>query len=167
MLVGSADVAVALTIVGAAILIRVRPSAFDSRDGTVLLVSAAVGVACGAGRWDVAIILGGFAFAVLWVLEASQQEEPARSVDLSVETRSVKETNEVLREVFDKNHISAEFVRVDTSDPTGRTGIVHYAISINQATSLDSVSEDIFAEDPDNVLSVNWQQRRWPAVAYR
>jgi len=167
MLVAAGDVAVALTIAGAALLIRARPSAFDSREGAATLVSAAIGLACGAARWDVALILAGFAFVVLWVLESSPQEDVIRSVDLSVETRSVRETNEVLRDVFDKNRLSAEFIRVDSSDPTGRTGIVYYSINVRRGISLDSVSEEIFAEDPDNVLSVNWQQRRWPAVAYR
>ena len=167
MLVAAGDLVIALTILGAAVFIRVRPSAFDSREGTVVLVSAGVGLACGAGRWDVAIILGGFAFVVLRVLESSRQEGIARSVDLSIETRNVRETNDVLREVFDKNRMAAEFVRVDTSDPTGRTGIVHYSMNVKQDTSLDRVSEEVFSNDPDNVLSVNWQQRRWPAVAYR
>jgi uncharacterized membrane protein YhiD involved in acid resistance len=168
MLVAAGDLVIALTIIGAAILIRVRPSTLDSREGAVMLVSAGAGLACGAGRWEVAILLGVFAFAVLWILESVQQEvEPTRSVDLSIETRNVKETNEVLREVFDKNGISAEFVRVDTSDPTGRTGIVHYSISVKQGTTLDRISEEVFSQDPDNVLSVNWQQRRWPSVAYR
>jgi uncharacterized membrane protein YhiD involved in acid resistance len=167
MVVAAGDVAIALTIAGAALLIRVRPSAFEAREGTATLISAGIGLACGAARWDVALILGGFAFVVLWVLESSPQEDVARAVDLSVETRSVRETNEVLRDVFDKNHLSAEFVRVDSSDPTGRTGIVYYSINVRRSTSLDSVSEEIFAEDPDNILSVNWQQRRWPAVAYR
>ena len=167
MLIAAGDVAVALTITGAAILIRIRPSGFDSREGAATLVAAAIGLACGAARWDVALILTGFAFVVLWVLESSPQDDVVRSVDLSVETRSVRETNEVLRDVFDKNRLSAEFVRVDSSDPTGRTGIVYYSINVRRATSLDSISEEIFAEDPDNVLSVNWQQRRWPAVAYR
>jgi hypothetical protein len=167
MVVAAGDVAIALTIAGAALLIRVRPSAFEAREGTGTLVSAGVGLACGAARWDVALILGGFAFVVLWVLESSPEEDVPRSVDLSVETRSVRETNEVLRDVFDKNHLSAEFVRVDSSDPTGRTGIVYYSINVRRSTSLDSVSEEILAEDPDNILSVNWQQRRWPAIAYR
>jgi hypothetical protein len=168
MLVAAGDVIVALTIVGAAIFIRVRTSALDSREGAVILVSAGTGLACGAGRWEVAILLGIFAFAVLWILESVRQdEESSRSVDLSIETRSVKETNEVLREVFDKNHIAGEFVRVDSSDPTGRTGIVHYAINVKPGTTLDRISDEIFSHDPDNVLSVNWQQRRWPSVAYR
>jgi len=167
MLVAAGDVAIALTIIGAAVLIRMRPSALESRESIATLVSAGIGLACGAGRWEVALILGGFAFVVMWVLESSQEEEVIRSVDLSVETRSIKETNEVLREVFDKNEVAAEFVRVDTSDPTGRTGIVHYSINVKQGKSLNSISEEIFSEDPDNVLSVNWQQRRWPAVAYR
>jgi hypothetical protein len=167
MLVAAGDAAIALTIAGAAIFIRVRPSVFDTREGPATLVTAAIGLACGASRWDVALILAGFAFVVLWVLESSAQEDVPRAVDLSVETRSVRETNEVLRDVFDKNRLSAEFVRVDSSDPTGRTGIVYYSINVRRGISLDSVSEEIFAEDPDNVLSVNWQQRRWPAVAYR
>ena len=165
MLVAAGDFVVALTIVAAAILIRVRPSAFDSREGIVILVSGGVGLASGAGRWEVAIILAAFAFAVLWVLESSQQEEPVRNVDVSIETRNVKETNEALREVFDKNRIGAEFVRLETSDPTGRTGIVHYSINVKQGASLDHIGEEIFSEDSDNVLTINWQQRRWPAVA--
>jgi uncharacterized membrane protein YhiD involved in acid resistance len=167
MLIAAGDVVTAVTIVGAGLLIRMRPLAIDVREGTAMLVSVGVGLACGAGRWEVALILGGAAFAVLWALGSSQREELLRVVDLSVETRSVKESNEVLREVFEKNHIAAEFLRIDSSDPTGRTGIVHYSINVKQATSLDAISEEIFSEDPDNVLSVNWQQRRWPAVAYR
>jgi hypothetical protein len=168
MLVAAGDIVVALTIVGAALLVRVQPSTLDSRERAVMLISAGAGLACGAGRWEVAILLGLFSFTVLWILESARQEdESTRSVDLSIETRNVKESNEVLREVFDKNHIGAEFVRIDTSDPTGRTGIVHYSISLKQGATLDRVSEEIFAQDPDNVLSVNWQQRRWPSVAYR
>src|SRR5262245_18833006 len=94
MLVAAGDAAIALTIVAAALFIRMRPSALESRESTTMLISAAIGLACGAARWEVALILCGFAFVVLWVLESPQQEELVRSVDLSVETRSVKETNE-------------------------------------------------------------------------
>src|SRR5262249_40328040 len=95
VLVAAGGIVFAPAIVGAAILIRIRPAAFDSREGAGILISAGIGLACGAGRWEVALILCGFAFAVLWVLDSSPHEDLVRSIDLSVETRSVKETNEV------------------------------------------------------------------------
>ena len=51
------------------LLIPFRTAALDPKEAIVLLICGAVGIATGAGRWTIAIILGLFAFLMLWALE--------------------------------------------------------------------------------------------------
>src|SRR5262249_34270764 len=65
-------VAVAVT----ALLIPFRTAELDPKEATVLLICGAVGIATGAGRWAIAIILGLFALLMLWALEHYGIEKP-------------------------------------------------------------------------------------------
>ena len=80
-------VALAVAVVVAVCLIPFRRTELDLKEAMVLLICGAVGIATGAGRWPVAVILGLFAFLMLWALErygiqemgAVERQEPIMS----------------------------------------------------------------------------------------
>ena len=59
----------------AVLLIPFRTAELDPKEAMVLLICGAVGIATGAGRWAIAIILGLFAFLMLWALEHYGSEQ--------------------------------------------------------------------------------------------
>src|SRR5215211_8411899 len=99
MVVGD-SAARAFGIFAAASLVRFRTNIRDPKETTVLLVCLGVGLAAGVGRWDMAVILTVFVLLSLAVLEYSEQSQVFRSMEVSVGTRDVDQTDEVLKRVF-------------------------------------------------------------------
>ena len=73
---------------------RFRTNIRDPKEITVLLISLALGLATGVGRWELAVILTLFVFPLLWLLERRESEEVFRTMELTVKTRNVEETEE-------------------------------------------------------------------------
>jgi hypothetical protein len=76
VLIVSGDVTRGLVVLAVAmLLIPFRTAELDPKEAMVLLICGAVGIATGAGRWAIAIILGLFAFLMLWALEHYGSEQ--------------------------------------------------------------------------------------------
>jgi len=56
---------------------------------------------------------------------------------------------------------------VDREDPDNPTGKIVYYVNVNGHLSTDQLSEEIFASDPDNVDSINWDQKKTSSYIYR
>ena len=167
MMIVADNAARAFGIFAAASLVRFRTNIRDPKEITVLLVSLAIGLATGVGKVEVGIILSLFILAMLWVLEYYEPAQVFRSLELTVMTRKVDETDEVLREIFEKHNIATELRVVDREDEEDPLGKIVYSLNINPGTRTDELSEEIFATDPDNIDSVKWDQKKSSSYIYR
>ena len=100
MMVVGDSAARAFGIFAAASLVRFRTNIRDPKEITVLLVCLGVGLAAGVGRWDMAVILTVFVLLSLAVLEYFEQFQVFRSMEVSVQTRNVDQTNELSETTF-------------------------------------------------------------------
>ncbi len=102
MIIVGDNAARAFGIFAAVSLVRFRTNIRDPKEITVLLVSLAIGLATGVGRWDLAVVLTLFTLILLWVLEKREPEQVFRSMNLKVSTRDVESTRVALKEVLEK-----------------------------------------------------------------
>jgi len=167
MMIVADNAARAFGIFAAASLVRFRTNIRDPKEITVLLMSLAIGLASGVGKVEVAIILSLFSLLVLSVLEYYEPQEIFRAMELTVTSRKVEETDQVLREIFEKRNMTTELRKVDREDPDNPTGKIVYYVNVNGHLSTDQLSEEIFASDPDNVDSINWDQKKTSSYIYR
>ena len=167
MMIVADNAARAFGIFAAASLVRFRTNIRDPKEITVLLISLAIGLSTGVGKVEVAVILSLFVLAMLWVLEYYEPAQVFRALELTVMTRKIDETDEVLRDIFEKHNIATELRVVDREDDEDPIGKIVYSLNINPSTSTDKLSEEIFAADPDNIDSVKWDQKKSTSYIYR
>ncbi len=166
MVVGD-SAARAFGIFAAASLVRFRTNIRDPKEITVLLVCLGLGLAAGVGRWDMAIILTLFVLIVLSVLEYYEQSQVFRSMELSVETRNVEKTNEVPKQLFARHSFDSELRELNRPDEDEPMGKIVYLVNLDAVTSTNKLSEEILSADPENVDSVEWDQKESKTYIYR
>jgi uncharacterized membrane protein YhiD involved in acid resistance len=147
--------------------VRFRTNIRDPKEITVLLISLAIGLATGVGKIEVAIILSLFVLLVLSVLEHYEPEQVFRAMELTVATRKVDETDDILREIFEKRNMTSELRKVDREDPDNPLGKIVYFVTVGGDLSTDKLSEEIFSSDSDNIDSVQWDQKKSSSYIYR
>src|SRR5918999_4183302 len=97
MMVVGDSAARAFGIFAAASLVRFRTNIRDPKETTVLLICLGVGLACGVGRMDMAAVLTVFSLVTLWILEHFESAQVFRTIQVSVTTRNVDKTDDVLK----------------------------------------------------------------------
>lgn len=167
MMVVADNAARAFGIFAAATLVRFRTTVRDPKEITVILVSLGVGLSAGVGRWEIAIVLTAFVFALLLVLEYYEVMPAMRSFELTVEAHDVDRADEVLREVFEKHEIAAEIRSVDLDHEGKGPAEISYSVNVSLLVSIDRVSDEIAAADPENFVSVKWDQKKSKSYIYR
>jgi uncharacterized membrane protein YhiD involved in acid resistance len=167
MMIVADNAARAFGIFAAASLVRFRTNIRDPKEITILLISLGIGLATGVGRVELAIILSLFVLVMLWVLEYYEPTQVFRAMELTVTTRKVDETDEILREIFDKRNLTSEIRKVDKEDEEDPLGKIVYYVNVNPSTSTDQLSEEIFGSDPDNIDSIQWDQKKSNSYIYR
>ena len=167
MMVVGDNAARAFGIFAAASLVRFRTNIRDPKEITILLVSLGIGLAAGVGRIEVAILLALFVLLMLWVLEYYEPAQVFRAMELTITTRNVTETDDILREIFEKRSINAELREVDREDKDDPVGKIVYFVNVNPSISTDQLSEEVFASDPDNIDSIEWDQKKSTSYIYR
>lgn len=167
MMIVADNAARAFGIFAAASLVRFRTNIRDPKEITVLLISLGIGLASGVGKVEVAIILSLFSLLVLSLLEYYEPDQVFRAMELTVATRKVEETDEVLREIFEKKNITSELRKVDREDPDNPMGKIVYFVNVGGDLSTDKLSEEIFSSDPDNIDAVQWDQKKTSSYIYR
>src|SRR5918994_3703769 len=108
MIIVGDNAARAFGIFAAVSVVRFRTNIRDPKEITVLLISLAIGLGTGVGRWDLALILTIFSVLLLWVLEYREREQVFRSMELSIQTRNVTQTQSALREVLQAHSFDSE-----------------------------------------------------------
>ena len=116
MMVVGDSAARAFGIFAAASLVRFRTNIKDPKEITVLLVSLAIGLATGVGRWELGLILTFFVLLLLWGLEYRERDLVTRSMELTVKTRNIGTTQDALLHIFRKYEFAAEMRTIDRPD---------------------------------------------------
>jgi hypothetical protein len=165
MIVGD-SAARAFGIFAAASLVRFRTNIRDPKETTVLLVCLGVGLACGVGRLDMAIVLTAFVIFALLIMEYFESAQVFRAMDVHVGTRNLDQTHQVLKRLFEKHGVTAELRQLDTVDEEGETGKIVYELSLGSAVTTDGLTEEILAEDGKNVSSLEWDQKKSSTYIY-
>ena len=167
MMVVADNAARAFGIFAAASLVRFRTNIRDPKEITVLLISLAIGLATGVGKIEVAIILTLFSLIVVSLLEYYEPEQVFRAMELTVASRNVSDTDECLREIFEKRNIQGEMRKVDPENEENPIGKIVYFLNVAGDHSTDKLSEEIFASDPQNIDSIQWDQKKTSSYVYR
>lgn len=167
MMVVGDSAARAFGIFAAASLVRFRTNIRDPKEITVLLICLGVGLAAGVGRWDMALILTLFVLLTLTVLEYFEQSQVFRSMEVSIETKSVESTDAVLKKVFKKHGFDAELREMNRQDEDDPMGKIVYLVDLDAIISTSKLSEEILAADKDNIDSVEWEQKESKTYIYK
>jgi len=167
MMVVGDSAARAFGIFAAASLVRFRTNIRDPKETTVLLVCLGVGLAAGVGRWDMAVILTLFVLMALAVLEYGEQFQVFRSMEVSVSTRNVDTTDDVLKRIFARHRFDYELRELNRPDEDEPMGKIVYLVNLDPVTSTSRLSEEILSADHDNVDSVEWDQKEAKTYLYR
>ena len=167
MMIVADNAARAFGIFAAASIVRFRTNIRDPKETTVLLISLAIGLATGVGRWELAIILSVFVLATLWVLDFFESRQVVRSMLLKVRTHNVAETDQVLQEVFESHKLAAEVRQVNREDEEDPLGRIVYYVTVGPHISTDRLSEEIFSADPHNIDTVEWHQKKSASYSYQ
>src|SRR6266850_3389521 len=156
MIVGD-SAARAFGIFAAASLVRFRTNIRDPKETTVLLLCLAVGLACGVGRLDMAVILTIFVLLALFILESFESAQVFRSMEVSIETRNLDETHNVLKKLFERHGCSFELRHLEREAGEGENGKIVYEVNLGLADRTDQLSEEILAEDSQNIAGLEWE----------
>ena len=167
MMVVGDSAARAFGIFAAASLVRFRTNIRDPKETTVLLVCLGVGLAAGVGRWDMAVILTLFVLLALAVLEYGEQFQVFRSMEVSVSTRNVDRTDDVLKRIFARHRFDYELRELNRQDEEEPMGKIVYLVNLDPVSNTSKLSEEILSADRDNVDSVEWDQKEAKTYLYR
>lgn len=167
MMVVGDSAARAFGIFAAASLVRFRTNIRDPKEITVLLVCLGVGLAAGVGRWDMAVILTLFVLLSLAILEYFEKYQVFRSMEVTVETRDVDKTNGILKELFGRHSFDSELRELNRQDEEEPLGRIVYLVNLDPNVSTSKLSEEILGADPDNIDSVEWNQKDSQTYLYK
>ena len=167
MIIVGDNAARAFGIFAAVSLVRFRTNIRDPKEITVLLISLALGLASGVGRWDLAFVLTLFSFLVLWILEWREPEQVFRSMELKVTTRNVVSSQRALRDVFRKHGFDKELRALDREASPESPGTIVYSVDVSPTVSTDELSADILDLDGHNVEGIEWDQKKSYSYLYQ
>ena len=167
MMVVGDSAARAFGIFAAASLVRFRTNIRDPKETTVLLVCLGVGLASGVGRWDMAVILTLFVLLALSVLEFFEPFQVFRSMEVSVQTRSVDRTDDVLKRLFARHGFDYELRELNREDADEPLGKIVYLVNLDPVSRTGKLSEEILSADRDNIDSVEWVQKESKTYIYK
>jgi uncharacterized membrane protein YhiD involved in acid resistance len=167
MVIVGDNAARAFGIFAAVSLVRFRTNIRDPKEITVLLISMALGLASGVGRWDLALVFAFFSLIVLWILEWREPEQVFRSMELKVTTTNVVSTQRALREVFKTHGFDKELRAIDREATEDSPGSIVYAVDVSPMISTDEISADILALDGQSVRGIEWDQKKSYSYLYQ
>lgn len=167
MIVVADNAARAFGIFAAASLIRFRTNISDPKETSVLLVSLAIGLASGIGRWEIAIALTLFMVLLLWPLERFELANVVRAMELKIKTHSLNGTDAALQKIFKRRGINAELRKLDPEDEKHPHAVILYHLNLHPEISLDRLSEEIFSSAAEHIESIQWQQKKSSSYIYR
>jgi uncharacterized membrane protein YhiD involved in acid resistance len=166
MLIVGDNTARAFAIFAAVSLVRFRTNIRDPKEITVLLISLALGLASGVGRWELGIALCLFALALLWLLEFNESAQVFRSMELTVKTKNPENSQENLKKLLMKYKVEAEVREIEPIDEKSGLGSIVYYMNLRLSLSTDHLSERILRLDP-NIEGIQWSQKKGVSDIYQ
>ncbi len=166
MIVGD-SAARAFGIFAAVSLVRFRTNIRDPKEITVLLVSLAVGLATGVGRWELAAILCAFVLGLLWLLEYRESELVFRSMEMKILSRSITETQEIVRDTFKKHKFASELRAMNREGEKDSQGLIVFSVDVSPLVTTDQLSAEILSADNDNIVGIEWTQQKSASNLYQ
>ncbi|HTH50935.1 MAG TPA: DUF4956 domain-containing protein [Pyrinomonadaceae bacterium] len=160
MLIVGDNTARAFAIFAAVSLVRFRTNIRDPKEITVLLISLALGLASGVGRWDLGIALCLFALALLWLLEFKEPEQATRSMELTVKSKNPEKTQHILKKIFKRMKIDAEVRELVPPDEKKQVGTLTYYLNLRLNLTTDELSDRILSADPNNTEGIQWSKTK-------
>jgi uncharacterized membrane protein YhiD involved in acid resistance len=167
MLIVGDNTARAFAIFAAVSLVRFRTNIRDPKEITVLLISLALGLASGVGRWELGIALCLFSLALLWLLEFNESDQVFRSMELTVKTRDPERTQLLLKKLFSKYKLGAEVREFEPIDEKKQMGSIVYYLNLRLSLSTDYLSDRIMRLDPKNVEGIQWSTKKSASDIYQ
>lgn len=167
MIIVGDNAARAFGIFAAVSLVRFRTNIRDPKEITVLLVSLAIGLGTGVGRWDLAVVLTLFTLLLLWMLEKREPEQVFRSMNLKISTRDVERTRVALKAVLERHSFDSELRSVKGPKGDDQPGDLIYSVEISPTVTTDELSEQILALDSQNVDGIEWEQKKSSSYVYQ
>jgi uncharacterized membrane protein YhiD involved in acid resistance len=167
MMIVSDNAARAFGMFAAASLVRYRTNIRDPKETSVLLACLGIGLAAGVGRWEIALVLTIFIIVLLLILESYELKQVFRTMELKVKSHNVEKTDAILKRILRKRHIQAELRKIDLADDEDHVGTILYSISVNPSVSTDYLTEQIFSADPENIDTIEWEQKKSNPDIYR
>ena len=167
MIIVGDNTARAFGIFAAVSVVRFRTNIRDPKEVTVLLISLAIGLATGVGRWELAVVLAIFAVILLWILEYREPQQVFRKMELKIGTRNVASTQEVLRAVIGGPDYDAELRAISIPTGDGEVGSLVYAVDVSPSTSTNELSQEILSKDLENVDSIEWEEKKSSSYLYQ
>jgi uncharacterized membrane protein YhiD involved in acid resistance len=166
MIVGD-NTARAFAIFAAVSLVRFRTNIRDPKEITVLLISLALGLAAGVGRWELGGALCLFSLALLWLLEFNESDQVFRSMELTVKTRDPEKTQALLKKLLRKYKLEAEVREIEPVDDKKHVGSVAFYLNLRLSLSTDYLSDRIMRLDPNNIEGIQWSQKKGASDIYQ
>jgi len=160
MIIVGDNAARAFGIFAAVSLVRFRTNIRDPKEVTVLLISLAVGLGAGVGRWELSLILTVFSVLVLWLLEYKEAEQVSRAMELAVTTRDVGATQAVLRKIVESHGFNAEIRAINRETSDDPLGSLTYQLDVSPDVTTDEISAEILGLDSANVAGIEWKQTK-------
>ena len=167
MIVVGDNAARAFGIFAAVSLVRFRTNIRDPKEITVLLISLALGLASGVGRWDLALVLTAFSLVVLWLLEWREPKVVFRSMEVNVTTKDVKTTRQALGQIFAKHNFDSELRSIDRGASADEPGHLVFSVDVSPMVTTDQLSEELFELDEAHVTAVQWDQKKNYSYLYQ
>lgn len=166
MIVGN-NAARAFAIFAAVSLVRFRTNIKDPKEITVLLISLALGLAAGVGKWDLGIALCLFSLVLLRLLEYNEPEQVFRSMELSVKTRDTDSTQDLLKKIFKRFKLESEVRELDPPDEENPIGSIMYHVNLSLNLSTDYLSDLILSSDSGLIEGIEWKQKKSKSYIYQ
>ena len=160
MIIVGDNTARAFGIFAAVSVVRFRTNIRDPKEVTVLLISLAIGLATGVGRWELAVVLAIFALILLWILEYREPQQVFRKMELKIGTRNINSTQEVLRGVIGGPDFDAELRTISIPKGDGEVGSLVYAVDVSPSISTNELSQQILNKDLANVDCIEWEEKK-------
>jgi uncharacterized membrane protein YhiD involved in acid resistance len=167
MMIVSDNAARAFGIFAAASLVRYRTNIRDPKETSVLLACLGIGLASGVARWEIALLLTGYIMLLLLILESYEPKQVFRALELKVKSRDVEKTDDILKRIFTKRGIQTELRKMDLPNEEEHLGTILYLVNVNPSISTDRVTEQLFSADPENIDTIEWEQKKSNPYIYR
>jgi hypothetical protein len=157
----------AFAIFAAVSLVRFRTNIKDPKEITVLLLSLALGLAAGVGKWELGSVLCLFALVLLTFLERGESEQVYRSMELTIHTKNTDATQALLKKIFKRYKLEAEVRGITPPDEAQPVGCIMYFINLRLSLSTDYLSDIILSFDQDNIEGIEWKQTKNSSYVYQ